>query len=330
MSEAGSDHLGSAEQAVRLGAELRAARTRLGWELPHLAASLRIRQAYLEAIEGGRVADLPGGTYAQGCVRAYASALGLQGEEVARRFRAEAMETGQPQALRFPVPVPERGVPAGALMLLGLVLLGAAYGGWYFVSERRPARVEVVPPIPDRLVAPVSRPAPSPQVASMLPGTTAPAPAAVPPKPESAPPVAAASDAPKAVVANSPAAVPPPPVVAAPAPAAAPPPVVAGPPGVRIVVKATADVWLTIKQKGGPALVNKLLHAGDAVPVPADKTDLTLTTGNAGGTVIEVDGAPIPVSLGGSGMVRRDLPLDADALKAGKLPAPVAKVKVTP
>ena len=303
----------SPQPAARLGAELRAARTRLGWELPNLAASLRIRQAYLEAIEGGRVADLPGSTYAQGFVRAYASALGLPGEEVARRFRAEAMETGGKQALRFPVPVPERGVPAGALMLLGLVVLGAAYGGWYWVSERRPARVETVPAIPDRLVAAVSRPAPSPQVASMLPGTTAPAPAPVVAKPEPAP----APPAP-AVIA------PPPPVVT---PVAAPPPAVTGPPGARIVLKATADVWLTIKQKNGPAVLNKLLHAGDSFPVPADKPDLTLTTGNAGGTSIEVDGAPIPVSLGGSGMVRRDLPLDADALKAGKLPAVVGKVK---
>jgi cytoskeleton protein RodZ len=93
------------------------------------------------------------------------------------------------------------------------------------------------------------------------------------------------------------------------------------------VVKATADVWLTVKQKSGPALLNKLLHAGDSFAVPADKSDLTLTTGNAGGTVIEVDGAPIPVSLGISGMVRRDLPLDADMLKAGKLPTPAAKAK---
>jgi len=308
--------------AARLGAELRAARTRLGWELPNLAASLRIRQAYLEAIEGGRVADLPGSTYAQGFVRAYASALGLPGEEVARRFRAEAMEVGQKQALRFPAPVPERGVPAGALMLLGLVVLGAAYGGWYWVSEHRPARVEMVPPIPDRLVAAVSRPAPSPQVASMLPGTTAPAP--VQAKPQTAPPAPVSGGVPAPPVVAAPT---PTPAAVPPAASVVPPPAAAGPPGARILVKATADVWLTIKQKNGPALLNKLLHAGDSFPVPADKPDLTLTTGNAGGTEIEVDGTPIPVSLGGSGMVRRDLPLDADALKAGTLPAPAVKAK---
>src|SRR5277367_4838810 len=78
--------------AARLGAELQAARQKLGWELPQLAASLRIRQAYLEAIETGRVAELPGSTYALRFVRTYAAALGLPGEEMARRFRAEAMD----------------------------------------------------------------------------------------------------------------------------------------------------------------------------------------------------------------------------------------------
>ncbi|HEY4173075.1 MAG TPA: DUF4115 domain-containing protein, partial [Rhodopila sp.] len=47
------------------------------------------------------------------------------------------------------------------------------------------------------------------------------------------------------------------------------------------------------------------------------RTDLVLTTGNAGGTDIEVDGAPTP-SLGGSGAVRRDIPLDPDQIKDGK------------
>jgi len=102
------------------------------------------------------------------------------------------------------------------------------------------------------------------------------------------------------------------------------------PAGTRIVLQATADAWVTIKQKGGPALLNKVMHAGDSFPVPADKPGLTLTTGNAGATVIAVDGAPIPASLGPSGMVRRDLPLDADMLKSGNLPAAPSRTKPKP
>lgn len=171
--------------AARLGAELRAARREQGWDIAQLAGSLRICQSYLEAIENGRISDLPGTTYALGFVRAYASALGVPAEDAARRFRAEAEQVHGKPALRFPAPVPRRGVPAGALMLLGVVVLAGAYGGWYWVTEHRATKVEVVPPIPDRLVPPGSKPAPSPQVATILPSTAPPA--SLPPAPAPAP-----------------------------------------------------------------------------------------------------------------------------------------------
>ena len=342
---------GETRPAARLGAELRAARQRLGWELPDLAGSLRIRQSYLEAIENGRMAELPGTTYALGFVRTYASALGLSGEEVAGRFRAEAEEVQQKPALSFPAPVPQRGVPAGALMLVGLVILAGAYGGWYYFSEHQHTVAETVPPIPDRLL-PLTQPAapkpsPSPQVASILPSTTPPSvqppSQATPPAPVAQAPVpqANAANPPPASKGPQPAAIPAAPPTAsasaAPTPASAiptppapngaaqaaqtPNPAAASlPAGTRVVIKTSADAWVTVKQKGGPAVMNKLMHAGDSFPLPADKSDLTLTTGNAGGTEIDVDGTAVE-SLGASGMVRRDLPLDPDTLKAGHFAA---------
>lgn len=315
---------GEARPAARLGGELRAVRQRLGWELPDLAGSLRIRQVYLEAIEAGRMVDLPGTTYALGFVRTYASALGLPGEDVAARFREEAEQVHTKPQLSFPVPVPQRGVPAGALMLLGLVILVGAYGGWYYLSEHQHTLAETVPPIPDRLLPAQPRPAPSPQVASILPSASPPAVQTPPPSvtpsagPTTPPPAGAAAPG----VTNS---VPPAVVMKVAPPAATPPaaaPQVVSPAGTRVVLKATADAWVTVKQKDGPALFNKLMHAGDSFEVPADKAGLTLTTGNAGGTEVDVDGAPVQ-GVGGSGMVRRDLSLDADFLKAGHLP-PIA------
>jgi cytoskeleton protein RodZ len=320
--------------AARLGAELREARRLQGWDLAQLAGSLRIRQSYLEAIENGRISDLPGTTYALGFVRAYASALGVPADDAARRFRAEAEQVHGRPALRFPAPVPRQGVPAGALMLLGTVILAGAYGGWYWVTEHRATPVEIVPPIPDRLAEPGAKPPPSPQVASLLPNTAPPA--AVPPAPPlptqaSAPPLPAqpaavpATPAPGANPATTPS-----PTGAIVAATNAPPPAASTPPpngAERIVVKASADAWITVKQPNGPPVLNKLMHAGDTWSVPPDKTGLLLTTGNAGGTEIDVDGAPIPTSLGTSGAVRRDVPMDADLLKAGKLPPAPAKTK---
>jgi cytoskeleton protein RodZ len=50
---------------------------------------------------------------------------------------------------------------------------------------------------------------------------------------------------------------------------------------------------------------------------------LLLTTGNAGGTDLLLDGLATP-SLGASGTVRRDMPLDPDLIKDGKLAATLA------
>ena len=76
---------------------------------------------------------------------------------------------------------------------------------------------------------------------------------------------------------------------------------------------------MQVRERGGPVLLNRTLHAGETWPVPL-KPNLVLTTGNAGGTEFLVDGAVAP-SIGTSGAVRRDVVLDPDLIKEGKLPA---------
>ena len=183
MSAADLDANGPALGASRVGAELRSARLRLGWSLPDVAQELRIRLPYLEAIEDGRLSDLPGNAYAVGFLRTYAAALGLDAAEVARRFRAEAQEVNRKPELSFPAPVPERGVPAGAVILLGVVLAAGAYAAWYRFSDDRRSDPGVAP-IPERLAPLADRRNPArihPVAASRLdPAATAPRP---PPRP---------------------------------------------------------------------------------------------------------------------------------------------------
>jgi cytoskeleton protein RodZ len=87
----------------------------------------------------------------------------------------------------------------------------------------------------------------------------------------------------------------------------------------RIVLSATADAWMQVRDKSGQVLLNRVLHPGEFWSVPAQPS-LVLTTGNAGGTDILVDGTTLP-SLGASGAVRRDIPLDPELLKIGKVPS---------
>lgn len=264
--------------AARVGAELQAARQRLGWSVADVSANLRIRLPYLQAIEDGRIADLPGNAYAVGFVRTYATALGLDPDEVARRFRAEAKDVNRKTELSFPAPVPQRGVPAMAVVLLGLVIAGAAYVGWYrYSGSAEPVREQVAAAPPERLAA-MAPPAPapvqtqSPQVASILPS--------VKPPPAG---VSAASTAPPAGLA------PPPPIpvpvpvpvqvpiaMAPPAPAAPPPPV-----NTRLVLHAKAGGWVQVRERQGQVLLNRVLHTGESWPVPM-KANLVLTTSNAG------------------------------------------------
>jgi cytoskeleton protein RodZ len=305
--------------APRVGGDLRAARLRLGWELPEVAAGLRIRLPYLEALEDGRIADLPGNAYALGFLRTYATALGLDPDELSRRFKAEAAAVNRKTELAFPVPVPERGVPAGAVVLLGAVLAVCAYVGWYRLSGEGKLPAEAIAPVPAHL-APLAEQAVPPAPATPAPGAaSAAAPAPTAPTamaaatPMLSPSSAAAALPPPASVPALPA---PPPAVVGTAQAAALP---ASPDGTRIVLRAKSDAWMQVRDRGGQVLLNRVLHQGDTWAVPV-RANLLLTTGNAGGTELLVDGNATP-PLGAPGAVRRDLPLDPDQIKDGKLAA---------
>ncbi len=325
---------GAGPSAARVGAELKAARERLGWTLPAIAAHLRIRLPFLQAIEDGRIDALPGNAYAIGFLRTYAQALGLDPDEVARRVRAEAAEANRKTELNFPAPVPERGVPAGAIVLVGALVAIAAYVGWYKMSGNSHPTAAMVQSVPERLAPLAEKPAPAP----VPPGAPATATASTelppPPVPSVAPSSAAAAVSPTGYASTAPA---PPQGVALAVVAPPPPAPVPMPPrgidatridGPRIVLRAKTDAWIQVREKGGQVLLNRVLRAGETWQVPT-KGALLMTTGNAGGTELLVDGAATP-SLGGDGAVRRDLPLDADAIKDGKLAASAPATAVTP
>jgi cytoskeleton protein RodZ len=89
------------------------------------------------------------------------------------------------------------------------------------------------------------------------------------------------------------------------------------------VLRATADAWVQVRQKQGRVLLNRVLRPGETWPVPADQPQLLLTTGNAGGTELVVDGVT-SAPLGSSGAVLRDLPLDPALIKQGGLGPPAS------
>ncbi|MBF0168428.1 MAG: DUF4115 domain-containing protein [Alphaproteobacteria bacterium] len=130
---------------------MKATRSSLGQDLKQVSQALRIRQLFLQAIEEGRFDALPGPTYALGFVRSYADFLGLDSEEVVRRFRAESSGLAGGAELVFPTPASERRLPSGVLVAAALAIGAMVYGGWYaFTSPRQPI-AESVPEVPAQL-----------------------------------------------------------------------------------------------------------------------------------------------------------------------------------
>lgn len=297
-----------AVDAARLGEELRDARLALGLSIEDVAAQLRIRRVYLVALEEGRVRDMPSAAYAIGFVRNYSGFLGLDPGDMVRRLRDAVSGAGARKAdLVFPEPVPERGFPAGVVVLVGAVIAIGAYVAWYNWTGSRNRSVDAVPPVPARLeTAARSGEALRP---------TAPAPAATPGTPPAAPATGGQSATPGMPPLPVPTPVPvqvPPPVVTPAAPAAP-----SNPDQSRITLRAKADVWTQVRDtRANQQVLARTMRAGETFAVP-NRDGLVLSVGNAQQMEILVEGTPSAMFAELRG-VRRDVPLTVAHLR----PAP--------
>jgi cytoskeleton protein RodZ len=320
------------------GDALRQQREALGLDFGDVAGALRIKPAYLAAIEEGRPDRLPGPAYAAGFVRAYGDHLGLDGAEILRRFRLEAAGLDAKPDLSFPMPLGERSVPGRAMLLLALVLAICGYGAWYYLSTdelARPERVTEVPAtlLPPKPPKPAASATPAPIAPATLATTTGQA-GAPPSEPVSGTEMPAASEAKEAPGGSPPRgavtipgipATPPAPVPAATSAAASVPHIPSasadaaagsvleaesGTPqtygaadgSARIVLRAITDSWIQVRDSDRSVLFTGVLKPGESYRVP-DRPGLSMRAGNAGGLDVTVDGKPAP-SLGPIGAVR--------------------------
>src|ERR1700739_4750173 len=103
------------------GAMLRRQREALGLDLADAATALRIKPAYLAALEAGRPEALPGAAYAIGFMGAYADYLGLDSGEMLRLFKQQSSLLAAKPDLAFPIQLGERGMPGGRMLLVALI-----------------------------------------------------------------------------------------------------------------------------------------------------------------------------------------------------------------
>lgn len=200
----------------------------------------------------------------------------------------------------------EPRLPAGAAVLLATVLAIGVYAGWYRLSGEVQVSPDTVAQVPERL-APLA----APTISAVAPPRSGPAPTkpAAPPAVPSplnvlAAEIPVAPVSPGAAAAATPVA-----TAAAPSSAREAPP--------TLLVRATADSWVQVWDRTGAVVFSRVLRGGETWPVPP-VPGLVLTTGNAGGTVLVVDGHQT-APLGAPGEVRRDVALDPGDVKTEHL-----------
>jgi cytoskeleton protein RodZ len=309
LMEVASEGIAGPSNPRSAGDELRQRREALGLELADIAAVLRIKPAYLMALEAGRPDELPGAVYAIGFMRAYADHLGLDGDEMLRRFKRESALLAAKPDLAFPIPLGERSMPGSGTLLVAVILATCAYGGWFYLSTSEGPRPERVAEIPPELLPNPERPQARPPVSRSADALAAPqTQTALTDVPGPPVPTEAGFG-----LAGHPAATPPVAVAPEPTPIAAPSPASDAQRG--IVIRATADSWIQIRDARQSVILTRVLKAGESYQVPV-QPGLSMRTGNAGGLEITVDGNLAP-PLGPMGAVRRNVVLDPQALIAG-------------
>jgi len=132
-----------------VGDVLRARREERGEDLRYVAQILRIRYPYLKAIEDSLIDELPGPTYAIGFVRTYGEHLGLDSRDLVTRFKAEVDGLNARSDLHFPAPIPEGGVPSGAVLIVAVVMAFGIFGTWSYLSAPDDTVAEIVPTMPN-------------------------------------------------------------------------------------------------------------------------------------------------------------------------------------
>jgi len=159
-----------------VGAALRAERERHGLSVEQVAEVLRIQPRYIEAIEQGRFAQLPGTAYAIGFVKTYGRYFGFDVDALVAVYKQEAAGLDDQPRLYLPTPIEEARRPGLLVVLVGLLVAAGVYAAWVAVERGPRELLDLIPEPPARLLAllqPGER-EPPPSADGAVPSTPAP------------------------------------------------------------------------------------------------------------------------------------------------------------
>jgi cytoskeleton protein RodZ len=246
-----------------VGEALAHARQEHGLSVADVALQLKFAARQIEALEEGRYAELPAGTFARGMVRSYARLLKLDPEPLVAGIAAQVAVPDNAEAVvaaRRPIPITDSARRSNytylALSVAFLGVIAAVVFEWQ--RERaRAARMNFVPAA-QAPAAPQQQRAPRALASAVTPHLTT-------LEPEEAPP------------ALSP-------------PAASPPPA-----GHRIVMRFERESWVEIRDSGGKILTSALNRGGTERAVDGEPP-FDLVIGNAQHVRLSYDDRPIDLA----------------------------------
>jgi cytoskeleton protein RodZ len=248
---------------MTIGSELQAAREQHGLTLRDISDRTKIRVPVLRAMENDDFAHAPGGVIMRGFLKLYAREVGLDPDDIARRFAAlQASEanpagagTGADVALPVPVAVPRFPRPA-IVLAIAIAVIGGGYLAWSRLTRSTAATASTSEDTRPALQVPRPSEAPSgrPPADTPAPGANAPTPA-----PATAPPAPAAEEATADVL--------------------------------RVEVLATAACWLSATADGRQ-IAYRVLNPGDRVSISA-RTEAVLRIGMPANVTVSINDTPV-------------------------------------
>lgn len=144
-------YMPTVDAGPNIGAALKMAREFRGLTLQEVADYTRIRRAYLAAVEDMRLDQLPSRPFTIGYVRAYADALGLDGEAAVERFKSDGPKPDT--ALRAPIGVRQEKDPRLTLIIAAGAMVIGAIVLWNVAQRAMNAQAPPPPTAPDTVAA---------------------------------------------------------------------------------------------------------------------------------------------------------------------------------
>lgn len=261
-----------------LGAQFRRRREANGYSVEDVSSFLRIRPDFIIAIEDSEFDRLPGRVYAIGFIRNYAQILNMDADKAIAMFKTQYDTKVKTPELVFPAVANDTQKPSGWMVSAGLisvVFIVAVWSVTYYAGTRD---LNDIPPLP-------------PELSERTEAQASPLSRISQSDVQSEAYVAEENTAEEDVVTPQEAATP-----------------------LKLVITATEKSWIEIRNADDRVVLSKIMQPGEAYSVPEAAKDFRLTTGNAGGLEFTYGTEKFP-SLGNSGEIRRNLPLEAGKLK---------------